>query len=408
MSTLTAKPWAAGKLKGDNGWFATSRLRPDAQFKEDHRMISQEDIQELLALDAGDAKVTSLYLNVDTSQQSSELIKKQARALMKEAGVSDKEADAIEQYLDFTYDWTKPGLAVFAAGDLDFFRAFPSAISFRNRVRLGRRPYVKPLNHLLDHYAYYGVIVVDRIGAKFFEYHLGELQDASGTMGDDVRKQKLGGGSSRGGGTSSATGRRGGQGGRHEEEVVNRNMRDAAAAASDFFARKPIRRLFLAGTTENLALYRDYLPKQLQSCIAGTFPADMTAGEHEIRERSLAMLQEANAERERKMVETMITTAAKGGNAVVGLDATLKALNDGRVQTLVVSDGYRVRGYRDDNTGYLSAYEGESPFGTAVAATDDVVEAAVSRAMELGGHVEIISDDQALEGVGRIGALLRY
>ncbi len=134
----------------------------------------------------------------------------------------------------------------------------------------------------------------------------------------------------------------------------------------------------------------------------------MTAGEHEIREHSLELLKEANAERERKMVKTMITTAAKGGNAVVGLDATLKALNDGRVQTLVISDGYRVGGYHDDNAGYLSAHAGESPYGATMAATEDVVEAAVSRAMELGGHIEIISDDEALDEAGRIGALLRY
>lgn len=371
-------------------------------------MIRQEDVQELLALNAGDAMVTSLYLDVDTSQQSSEIIKKQARALMKEGGVGENEATVIEQYLDLTYDWTKPGLAIFTFGDQDFFRAYPSAISFRNRVRVGPRPYVKPLNHLLDHYAHYGVAVVDRIGAKFFEYHLGELQDAGGTMGDEVRKQKLGGGSARGGGTSSATGQRGGQGGRHEEEVINRNMRESAAAAGSFFAGKPIRRLFLGGTAENVALYRDNLSKQLQSCVAGTFPADMTAGEHEIRERSLALLKEANIERERKLVKNMITAAAKGSNAVVGLDATLKALNDGRVQTLVVSDGYRVSGYSDESARYLSAHAGESPYGAAMNATDDVVNAAVSLAMELGGHVEIISDDDELEKVGRIGAVLRY
>jgi peptide chain release factor subunit 1 len=372
-------------------------------------MIRQEDVQELLALDAGDANVTSLYLDVDTGQQSSEIIKKQARSLMKEGGVGDKDASTIELYLDLTYDWTKPGLAIFVLGAQDYFRSFPSAVAFRNRVRVGRRPYVKPLNHLLDHYAHYGVVVVDRVGAKFFEYHLGELQDASGTMGDDVRKQKQGGGSSRGGGsTTSATGQRGGQGGRHEEEVVNRNMRDSAAAVGRFFANKPIRRLFIGGTAENVALFRDYLSKQLQSCIAGTFPADMTAGEHEIRQRSLALLGEANAERERKMVETMITTAAKGGSAVVGLEATLKALNDGRVQTLVISDGYRTGGYSDDSAQFLSAHAGDSPYGTALAATDDVVEAAVSRAMELGGSVEIINGDDELEKVGRIGALLRY
>jgi peptide chain release factor subunit 1 len=384
------------------------RRQPDDRFMEDNRMIRQEDVQELLALDAGEATFTSLYLDVDTSQQSSEVIKKQVRAMMKEAGVGDREAAAVEQYLDLTYDWTKPGLAIFTSGDSDFFRALPSAIAFRNRVRVSHRPHVKPLNHLLDYYAHYGVVVVDRVGAKFFEYHLGELQDVGGTMGDDVRKLKLGGGSSRAAGTSQTTGQRGGQGGRHEEEVVNRNMRDAAAATSSFFAGKPIRRLFLGGTTENVALYRDNLSKQLQSCIAGTFPADMTAGEHEIRARSLALLKEANSERERKMVETMITTAAKGGNAVVGLDATLKALNDGRVQTLVISDGYRTGGYHDASAGFLSARAGESPYGTPMTTTDDLVEAAVSRAMETGGNVEIISDDEELERVGRIGAMLRY
>ena len=372
-------------------------------------MIGQKDLQELLALDAGDSTITSLYLNVDTSQQSNEIIKKQARALMKEAGVGSDESSAIGHYLDLTYDWTKPGLAIFAFGDQDFFRAYPTAIAFRNRVRVGRRPYVKPLNYLLDNYAHYGVAVVDRIGAKFFEYHLGELQDAGGTMGDDVRKQKLGGGSARGGGTStSATGQRGGQGGRHEEEVILRNMRDSAAAAGRFFAGKPIRRLFLGGTAENVALYRDNLSKQLQSCIAGTFPADMTAGEHEIRQRSLELLNEANAERERKMIKTMITAAAKGGNAVVGLDATLKTINDGRVQTLVISDGYQAGGYVDEGAAFLSAHSGDSPFGAPLAAIEDIVEAAVSRTMEQGGQVEIVNDNEDLENVGRIGALLRY
>jgi hypothetical protein len=37
-----------------------------------------------------------------------------------------------------------------------------------------------------------------------------------------------------------------------------------------------------------------------------------------------------------------------------------------------------------------------------------VVEAAVSRTMEQGGHVEVISDNVELERAGWIGALLRY
>ncbi len=372
-------------------------------------MLKQENIQELLAFDAGEAQVVSLYLDADCGQQTSEIIKKQARALLKEANDIQKDSEVIEHYLDYTFDWTKPGLAVFSCADKDFFRAYPSTIVFRNRIRVGRKPYVKPLTHLLDYYADYGVIVVDRIGARFLEYHLGELQDSAGTMGEDVRKLKLGGGSARGGGTSTTTGQRGGQGGRHEEEVVQRNMRESAAAAQQFFANKPIRRLFIGGTAENIAQIREYLSKQLQSRIAGTFPIDMTAGEHEIRDRSLDLMQQANTEREKKLVNQMITIAAKGGNAVIGLDPTLKTVSEGRVQTLIISDGYRTPGYADEEANFLSAYEGNSSsFSGPIVKVDDVIETAVSKTIEQGGSVEIISDNLELEQIGRIGALLRY
>lgn len=373
-------------------------------------MIRQEDLQELMAYEAKGSKTTSLYLNVDTSQESSETIKKQVRSLLKENGVLSADASAIELYLDLTFGWDKPGLAIFSCASDEYFRVYPSAVAFRNRVRIGNKPHVKPLVHLLDHYAHYGVIVVDRVGARFFEYHLGEMQETDGTMGDDVRKLKTGGGSARSGGASSATGQRGGQGDRREQEVAQRNLREAAAASQQFFAGKPIRRLFLGGTAENVAQFRELLSKQLQSRIAGTFAIDMTAGEHEVRTRSLELLERANAEREQKLVNKMITAAAKGGNAVVGLSATLQTVSEGRVQILVISDGYRRPGFIDEGGNYLLArkHDGNS-FGTRqLIEVDDVIEAAVSRTMEQGGNVEIVTDSLDLEKAGNIGALLRY
>ena len=373
-------------------------------------MITQEDLQELLAFNAEGAQVLSLYLDADTSQQTSETIKLQVRTMLKDSDGFDADAAGIERYLDFSHDWGIPGLAIFSCAPRDFFRAYPSAISFRNRLRTGRRPHLKPLSHLLDYYAYYGVIVIDRVGARFFEYHLGELQKFAGTLGDDVRKQKLGGGSARGGGATSATGQRGGQGGRHEEEVASRNMREAAEAAQKFFANRPIRRLFVGGTVENVAQFRESLSKQLQSRIAGTFAVDTNAGEHEIHELALELLEQANADREKKVVSTLITTAAKGGSAVTGLDATLRSLGEGRVQTLVVSDGLRSSGFYDENSKFLSVYETDpTPYGDSeLVAVDDVIEEAVLSTFEQGGTVEVIRDNPDLENAGQIGALLRY
>jgi peptide chain release factor subunit 1 len=187
-------------------------------------------------------------------------------------------------------------------------------------------------------------------------------------------------------------------------------MRDAAEAAQKFFANRPIRRLFVGGTAENVPLFRENLSKQLQSRIAGTFAVDMNAGEREIHQLALGLLEEANTEREGKLVRNLITTAAKGGNAVIGLDPTLKCIGEGRVQTLVISDGYRTPGYFDENSKYLSVQSTDtSPIDEGeLIAVDDVIEEAVSNTFEQGGTVEVIKDNPDLDEAGQIGALLRY
>ncbi|MCB9418555.1 MAG: hypothetical protein H6667_02030 [Ardenticatenaceae bacterium] len=365
-------------------------------------MIKQEQLQELLSYEG--EKVLSLYLDTDCTTESKETIKLQVRGMIKEMKLSqEKGAEAIEKYLDHSYDWSQPGLAVFTSVDGAFFRDYPTAVSFRNRLRIGDKPYVKPLAHLMDHYAHYGVIMVDKVGARFFEYHLGELQNNDGYMGEDVQKLKKGGG-------SSAVGMRaGGSGARREDEVIQRNLRESAAAASKFFAHKPIRRLFLGGTAETVGQFSDLLPKQLQSCLAGTFAMDMNAGEHEVRQETLDLLAKANNEREQKLVETMVTTQAKGGNAVTGLDDTLQAISEKRVQSLIISDGFRTPGYVHPESDFVTANLARSPLSdTDMTQIEDVVDAAVALTMNQGGHVEIISNNPALESVGRIGAILRY
>ena len=367
-------------------------------------MITQEQLQELLSYDSQGQMVLSIYLDTDSTSEPVETIKLRVRGMLKEAQLKQvEEVHAVEQYLDTSYDWSKPGLVIFANHDGTFFRAYPSAITFRNRVRTGPKPYVKPLANLMDHFAHYGVILVDKVGARFFEYHLGELVVTEGTMGEDVQKVKKGGG-------SSAVGMRGGQGGgRHENEVIQRNLRDSAQAAAEFFENRPIRRLFLGGTSETTGQFKELLPKKLQSCLAGTFNIAMAANEHEVRQHTISLLATANADREKKLVEKMVGLQASGATAVIGLDDTLQAVSDKRVQTLIISDGYRAPGYIDNDSGFIVANIARSPMSEQeLTEVGDVVDLAVSSTITQGGHVEIITDNPALEQAGRIGAILRY
>lgn len=372
-------------------------------------MFSQDDMQELLAYEANGDGVISIYLDTDSGRQSTEAIRLTAKGLLKEVQPQhEREAQTIERYLDLSYDWSKPGLALFCGQGGSYFRSYPSPVAFRNRIRLGPRPYVKPLAHFLDHYAHFGVIAVDRVNGRFYEYHLGELQSNENFTGEEVRKVKRGGGSSavgrRGGGGASGSG-----GGDHEAEVAARNLRDCAAAAGRFFAARPIRRLFLGGTNETLAPFRELLPKQLQTCLAGSFAMDMDMGEPEVRRRALDLLREVNAERESQLVERLTTLRAMGANAVVGLDDTLQAVSDKRVEALIISDGFRHHGYIDAPSGFVVANLARSPLAeNELAEVEDVVDAAVAQTVAQGGHVEIIADNPALEDSGRIGAILRY
>ncbi len=122
-------------------------------------MFNQDDMQELLTYEGNGDGVISIYLDTDSAHQSTEAIRLIAKGLLKEVQTQhERESQTIERYLDLSYDWSKPGLALFCGQGGSFFRSYSSPVAFRNRIRLGPRPYVKPLAHLLDHYAHFGVI----------------------------------------------------------------------------------------------------------------------------------------------------------------------------------------------------------------------------------------------------------
>ncbi len=366
-------------------------------------MLTIQELQRISAFEApAGSQVISLYLGVDLAQQSKDAIKLTARALLKEAEEKLPGSSAgIDHFLNAEHDWQKAGLALFSCPEASFFKTFAVQTPFRNRIRIGDKPYIKPLAHLVEYYANYGAILVDKVGAKFFHFHLGELVENAGTMGEEVRKIKTGQG-------SSTTGMRGGQGSNDHDEDVARNLRQAAHNSATFFAKRKIRRLFLGGSNDTVAHFRQYLPKQMQAQIAGVFPSSMDVGEHEVRATTLRLLGEANTHRETQLVDELIDKAAKGGSGVVGISRTLHAINEGRVQTLILADGFRLPGYQDSATGSLT-YEGDGHFDDeSWQPVGDVVDRAVERTLAYGGHVEVVSDNPYLEREGKIGALLRY
>jgi peptide subunit release factor 1 (eRF1) len=319
--------------------------------------------------------------------------------------IAPEDTEAVERFIEHEYDWSGRSLAIFSCAQEEFFRNHALHLPLRSRIRHMRQPYVKPLVDLLDNYGNYGVALVDKQGARLFHFHLGQLQEQMGTIGESVRHIKHGGG-------SQAFGRRGGTGGltRYAEEVAERNLKEAARFASQFFSENQIRRILIGGTEANVAHFVNLLPKTWQSLIMGTFAIEMTAGHTQVLDKALNAAQAGEREKETRLVDAVITSAAKGQEGVIRLDDTLGAVHAGQVQTLVVSEGFRAPGYRCLGCGYLTAQRlDDCPFcGNQVEEIDDAIEMAVRKVITDGGEVEIIRDNPQLEDAGRIGALLRY
>jgi len=275
----------------------------------------------------------------------------------------------------------------------------------RSRVRVSDRPHVKPLANLIDSYGGDGVVLVDKQRSRFYYFHLGELQEEVGIKGEEVRHTKRGGG-------SQAAGRRGGSAGQtvNVDEVTERNMRESVDAAYRFFSENNIRRIVIGGTDDNVAMFRNVLPKAWQSLVVGSFPISMLASDNEVLEKAMEIGSEAEHQREMKLVQTVVTNAAKGRGGVTGLQSTLDAIREGRIQSLVIVDGFRQPGWRCTSCGHLTAQLFEKcPFcGGEMVEIPDAVELAVRQVMRTGGDVDVLHGDPGVDGFEEIGALLRY
>jgi peptide chain release factor subunit 1 len=366
-------------------------------------MLTETNLQELLSFQAKNL-VLSVYLNTNPSEGNADVYRLNLRSMLKEISLPS-DAVVVDDYFSRTYDWTGRSVAIFSCAPDGFLRAYTLAIPIRNQLVIGNQPYVKPLASLLDFYGGYGVVLVDKQGARLFSYHLGELIEQEGILGENIKHTKRGGASAR-------PGMRGGMAGqtRYEDEVTDRNIRDIADFATHFFSENNVRRVLIGGTDENIALLRNHFPKTWQSLIVGTFPMSMTASKEDVLEKALQIGKQAEFHKEEGLLNRLVTGALKDRKGVLGLDDTLTALYDGRVNTLVMQDGYRASGYQCLGCGYLTDREmTECQFcGSKFEDIPDAIELAVHKVMRAGGDVEVLQHLHKVGGFENIGALLRY
>ena len=368
-------------------------------------MFSKDDLQQLAEYQS-QHNILSLTLNVDPTRRGRDEYRLALRHLLHTVeGHANGDPAAIERFFDHEYDWSGRGLAIFSCQKENFWKVYALAVPVADSISLGPKPYLTPLANLWDLYGRFVIALVDRQGARFVFVQMGEIVAGEGVLGEEVRRTKSGVG-------STPTGRRRNSDAptdRREGEVIKRNVKDSAGALVAFCETHHPRYVVLGGSGEVLNELRGHLPQHWAERVIGTFPGDINEPDLELRDRALAIMNEYEAKREAELADAAITAAAKGGNGAARLDDVLSAAHAGRIQSLLVSEGYQAEGYGCRKCGYLTTQSiALCPFcGDTFERIPDAVEAVISKVVEQKGRVDIVRGHPALSEAG-IAALLRY
>jgi peptide subunit release factor 1 (eRF1) len=353
------------------------------------------------------APVTTVYLDVDGRRHPRHIeVERRLDQLVRKARASANGTAAhgsVAQDLQRIVDWVRSGfdrsrtrgLVMVSCTAHQLFEVIELPVPVRDRIVVNHAPAIGQLESVIHDHEPIGVLLADRQRARMLVFALGELTEHSERFdqmahGDPGHHDR--------GDLAPA-----------QEAATHAHLRNAADVAWRHFQERPFVHLAVGGpdavANELAGLLHPYLRERL----VGRVNVAVGAGPGEIREAAVAIEHLVDRRREAEVVDRLRREVASGRRGVTGLAATLQAINDRRVDRLLVSDGYREEGWRCPATGVLAAVGPISPAtGERMERVDDVVEDAIDAAVNQGCRVDICIGNADLDVLGRIGALLRY
>jgi hypothetical protein len=285
-------------------------------------------------------------------------------------------------------------LAVYACQPADLLEVVALRRPVDSRVCVDRSPVVEPLVGEAGKERW-AVLLVNRRSARIFRGAGGDVEETD-RVEDDVHSQHDQGGWSQ---LNYA---------RSVEKEKQDHLTRVADVLFGIYKREGFDRLLIGGPDEILGDVERHLHAYLQERIAGRLQLDVeNSGVEDVRRTVAQALDEHAAAQEREALDRLAEGVGRGTRGAGGLADVLAALNEARVDTLLVAEGLSAGGVRDTTTGLLYA-DGGAPEGSRTEAVADVIEAAVEKAIEQSARVLRVSHHEDLGPLGGIGAVLRY
>lgn len=367
--------------------------------------------------DCSGHRVISVYLDLDPERfataparasQVRSLVDEARKALDDDSELDHEERIALRRDVERIDSYLRSGdppfrgaraLALFCSAREQLFETVRMPRPVPGRVVIATKPYVEPLIAALAERRWM-VVLVSRRTARLLTGAPETLAE-QGSFPDDVHGQHDQGGWSQA---------------RYERSVekeADDHLRRVAHAIERLWRRERYDRLAVGGPQEIVPRFEGMLSDELRSRLAGgRVDVDVSsAGEEQIGAVVGQLAEEDARQSERAALDRLAAGIGSGGRGAGGPEQTLEALNERRVQTLLLEPAFDRPAQRCPACGLLRVESGDGRCpvdGTALEEVDHLREAAVESALAQDAEVTVVRFYPDLGPHQGIGALLRF
>jgi peptide chain release factor subunit 1 len=296
---------------------------------------------------------------------------------------------------DFERDGAR-GLAIFAAGNDNFWSTLTLPERVPDSVRVGRDFYLAPLVPLVARSDGAIIAVVGREQGQLFRLRDGRLHEIVQQFDEQPGQHDQGG-------WSQARYQR------HIEKLVQEHLKGVAEELDRTRRRMQAPKVVLVCSEEMRAEFTEALSAAARDSIAGWAPAEAHATPAQLLAAVTPVLEKAQSKDEQETIARWREEAGRNGRAASGWAETLEAASDGRVDLLLFREGVDHPAFRCPACGRAAIAGGSCPLdGTSLEPVDAGLDLAVHQTLAHGGAVWAIRHHDDLAPVEGIGALLRY
>lgn len=377
--------------------------------------LDHDTLRRLADLHFDEARVLSIYLDLNPSEfatpaaRSTEVTSVTDAAERHLRSLDDLSHDQrsalredIEQVRSYFNgpEFTPQGaqaVAVFSSRQAGFFEALRLPRSVPSRFAVDDSPYVEPLADLVGS-GRWAVLLVNRRKGRLLVGSPDRLTEVK-SFGDEVA----------GAVNESSPGSV-----QRDEQAVAQEAYDHLKLVSEALfkrsERAPIDRLVVGSPKELASEVDKTLHPQLKQRMAGHVDIEVEYSKpDDVLSAVAGLMEEDERRREREVLDALEAGVSTGGRGTAGLDETLAALNEFRVETLVYEQGFSAPGVLCKDCGWLGPEVEQCPVdGGELEHRDNVVEPAIEKTLEQSAHVLVVRHHEDMGTRGGIGAVLRF